>query len=154
MLGRSCNFVCTMPRNELVMTDSDHDRQRLLLPLETLRKTVPTTETQTYPNATLYPANQRQSRTLHPIRAARMGLRSRLRQLQLARRVPPLLAAPIQLASTTRQLEIPNTHPIPQYPAEQRGGFTQLDHLYRNQTSMLPIPRRVFMLRIMFSPDR
>ena len=91
-----------------------------------LRKTMPTTETAPYPHPTLYPENQRQSRTLHPIRAARMGLRSRLRQLQPARRVPPLLAAPIQLASTTRQLEIPNTHPIPQYPAEQRGGFTHL----------------------------
>ena len=113
-----------------------HDRQRLLLPLETLRKTVPTTETAPYPHPTLYPENQRKSRTLHPIRAARMGLRSRLRQLQPARRVPPLLAAPIQLASTTRQLEIPNTHPIPQYPAEQRGGFTQLDSV--SQTNKPP----------------
>ena len=94
-----------------------------------------TTETAPYPHPTLYPENQRQSRTLHPNRAARMGLRSRLRQLQPARRVPPLLAAPIQLASTTRQLEIPNTHPIPEYPAEQRGGFTQLAQCFRLVTS-------------------
>ena len=37
-----------------------------------------------------------------------------------------MLAAPIQLAQTTRQLEISNTHTILQYPAEQRGGFVHL----------------------------
>ena len=102
-----------------------HDSE--LARLRELRKTVPTTQNETHPNAALYPANQRQSRTLHPNRATRMGLRTRLRQLRTARRVPPPLAAPIQLASTTRQLEIPNIYPIPEYTTEQCGGFTQLD---------------------------
>ena len=45
------------------------------------------------------------------------------------RGTPASVAAPIQLAQTTRQFEISNTHTIPRYPAEQRDGFTHLGEL-------------------------
>jgi hypothetical protein len=46
----------------------------------------------------LPPADQRQGRTLHPERAARVGLRHRLRPLERAHRDAGQVAAPLQLA--------------------------------------------------------
>ena len=54
-----------------------------------------------HPNKTLYPANQRQGRTLHPNRVTRMGLRPRLSELQTTCPGAALLHAPLQLASTS-----------------------------------------------------
>ena len=68
----------------------------------------------------------RQSRALHPDRSEGMGLYPVLRHLRATRQTPGRLATPVQLASTTRQLELPSSHQQSGPLCEQPIGFTHL----------------------------
>ncbi len=65
---------------------SRHDRQWPVLLLAPFRRGLPQTAHQTHPHAHLYAPHQRQSRTLHPDRHPRMGLRPALSKLRRASR--------------------------------------------------------------------
>src|SRR5690606_34806981 len=63
--------------------------------------------TQAHPDAALHAAHQRQGRTLHPDRPARMGLRDLLRDLGPAPGGAGRLAPPLQLASASHRCRWP-----------------------------------------------
>ena len=107
----------TVPR---VMTDNG-SCYRSRLP-----RRLPRARPQAHPHQALHAQDQRQGRALHPDRAARMGLRPGLPDLRSPRRRTAHLAAPIQLASSTRRHRIPDAH---QPPRSGRGQPIEAPHL-------------------------
>ena len=73
-----------------------HDRQRLRLPLDPARPRLPRPRPPPPPHPALPATHQRQSRTLHPHDARRLGLRRDLRHLSRTHTSPPRLARPLQ----------------------------------------------------------
>ena len=87
-----------------------HDRQRLLLPRHHPRPRLQSTPDQTPTHPPLPPTHQRQSRTLHPHHARRLGLRRHLRQLTRTPTRPPRLARLLQSRTTTPLPQSPTTN--------------------------------------------
>ena len=78
-----------------------HDRQRLLLPIHGLPSACKQPRPQAHPHQALHAQDQRQGRTLHPNRLARMGLCHALQHLKRTRRRAAELAPPLQLAQAS-----------------------------------------------------
>jgi len=89
------------------------DRQRLGVPLQGLRQGLPAPGHQAQLHPPLPTADQRQSRALHPVGPARMGLRHRLPPLRGARRHARALDPPLQLAPPPPRHRWPRTHQPP-----------------------------------------
>src|SRR6202158_5311477 len=72
-------------------------QQRKLLPLSPVSRSLRPARNQTPPHPALHTANQRQGRTIHPDRSARMGLCQTLERLRRTRPAPPALDRLLQL---------------------------------------------------------
>ena len=81
------------------------DRQRWVLPLPSLQRTLYAGRPPPSLHPPLHAPDQREGRTLHPDRTARVGLCPRLQHLRPAHRASRALAAPLQLAPATRSLK-------------------------------------------------
>ena len=86
------------------------DRQRWVLPLPSLQRTLCAGRPPPSLHPPLHAPDQREGRTLHPDRTARVGLCPRRQHLRPAHRASRALAAPLQLAPATRQSQGQATH--------------------------------------------
>ena len=95
-----------------------HDRQRIMLQVESFRPSMPRPRPQACQDQALHAQDQRQGGALHPDGATGMGLRHRLPNFRPTRRRAARLDAPIQLASPTRRYKLQDAN---QSPRQNRG---------------------------------
>ena len=98
--------------NRLACSQGVADRQRLGVPLQRLRSSLHRPRRQTSLHPPLPAPDQRQGRALHPVGAARMGLRLRLPELTPAHR-PPSMPGSITTTGTARIKASAASHPCP-----------------------------------------
>ena len=108
---------------------SGDDRQRRRLPLDPARPRLQ----HPWPAAPSHPAlptpHQRQSRTVHPHPAWRLGIRRHLRHIHRAHGSPPRLARALQSPTTTRQPQSPAAPQTPSATEEQRSWALHLERI-------------------------
>ena len=100
-----------------------HDRQRLLLRLQSSRRHLPRARAAPPPHTPLQAPHERKGGALHPDAAKRTGLRARLHQLRRTPPTTPRPAPPLQLPQTTRltQPQAPGSSP----PRPDRNDLTR-----------------------------
>ena len=106
-----------------IQVERVHDRQRLRLRLDRARARLQEPRDQTPPHPALPAAHQRQSRTLHPHHARRLGLRSHLQQLRRTPPSPQWLARLLQSPTTTRLPPPPTATTAAGSPQKEQPGW-------------------------------
>mgnify|MGYP001549205838 FL=1 len=104
-LPRRRNRLLCQPRRH---RHPRYDRQRLMLPIESVWKGLPQARPQACQNKALHAQDHWKGGALHPDGAARMGLRCRLSNLGAPRCRTANLAPPLQLASPSQQPKVQN----------------------------------------------